>query len=119
MTIVGARVITGGVDTRADMPVAAALDRIGGLLGAGEFPVTPAGYAGLLSWLGGFGTVGLAGIEGAGSYRAGLARHARNPGRLAPVTSRPAVMSAATAGPGPTPRAPQGSNRGRQPDQRP
>jgi hypothetical protein len=41
----------------------------------GEFPVTPAGYARLLGWLGGFGTVGLAGIEGTGSYGAGLARH--------------------------------------------
>ena len=75
MTIVEARVITGGVDTHADMHVAAALDSIGGLLGVGEFPVTPAGYARLLGWLGGFGTVGLAGIEGTGSYGAGLARH--------------------------------------------
>ena len=75
MTIVEARVITGGVDTRADMHVAAALDPIGGLLGVEEFPVTPAGYARLLGWLGGFGTVGLVGIEGTGSYGAGLARH--------------------------------------------
>ena len=67
--------ITGGVDTHADMHVAAALDRTGGLLGVGEFPVTPAGYARLLGWLGGFGTVALVGIEGTGSYGAGLARH--------------------------------------------
>jgi transposase len=69
------RAITGGVDTHADMHVAAALDPIGGLLGAGEFPVTPAGYTRLLGWLGGFGTVALVGIEGTGSYGAGLARH--------------------------------------------
>ncbi len=75
MTIVEARVITGGVDTHAGTHVAAALDPIGGLLGVEEFPVTPAGYARLLSWLGGFGTVGLVGIEGTGSYGAGLARH--------------------------------------------
>ena len=76
LTIVeDARVITGGVDTHADMHVAAALDPIGGLLGVEEFPVTPAGYARLLGWLGGFGTVGLIGIEGTGSYGAGLARH--------------------------------------------
>ena len=67
--------ITGGVDTHADAHVAAALDPIGGLLGVGEFPATPAGYARLLGWLGGFGTVCLAGIEGTGSYGAGLARH--------------------------------------------
>jgi transposase len=76
MTIVeDARVITGGVDTHADTHVAAALDPLGGLLGVHEFPATAAGYADLLGWLGGFGTVALVGIEGTGSYGAGLARH--------------------------------------------
>ena len=70
MTIVKTRAITGGVDTHADVHVAAALDPIGGLLGVQEFPATAAGYAGLLSWLGGFGTVALVGIEGTGSYGA-------------------------------------------------
>jgi transposase len=70
-----ARAITGGVDTHADTHVAAALDPVGGLLGVGEFPATPAGYAQLLGWLDGFGTVCLVGIEGTGSYGAGLARH--------------------------------------------
>ncbi len=46
MTIVeDARAITGGVDTHADVHVAAALDPIGGLLGVEEFPATAAGYA--------------------------------------------------------------------------
>jgi transposase len=67
--------VTGGVDTHADTHVAAALDMVGGLLGVGEFPATPLGYVRLLAWLRGFGTVGLAGIEGTGSYGAGLARH--------------------------------------------
>ena len=74
------RAITGGVDTHADVHVAAALDPIGGLLGVREFPATAAGYGGLLSWLGGFGTVCLAGIEGTGSYGAGLARHVTTAG---------------------------------------
>jgi len=67
--------ITGGVDTHADMHVAAALNPIGGLLGVREFPATAAGYAELLAWLRSFGTVALAGVEGTGSYGAGLARH--------------------------------------------
>jgi transposase len=76
MTIVeDARAITAGVDTHAGAHVAAALDPLGGLLGVREFPATAAGYAELLSWLGGFGTVALAGVEGTGSYGAGLARH--------------------------------------------
>jgi transposase len=76
MTIVEDRpVITGGVDTHADMHVAAALDPIGGLLGVRELPATAAGYAGLLHWLAAFGDVALVGVEGTGSYGAGLARH--------------------------------------------
>jgi hypothetical protein len=68
------RAITGGVDTHADVHVAAALDPIGGLPGVREFPATTAGYGRLLDWPGGFGTVALVGIEGTGSYGAGLAR---------------------------------------------
>jgi len=75
VTIVETRAITGGVDTHADVHVAAALDPLGGLLGVAEFPATAAGYTRLLGWLGGFGTVCLVGIEGTGSYGAGLARH--------------------------------------------
>ena len=69
------RAITGGVDTHSEVHVAAALDPVGGLLGTREFPASAAGYAGLLGWLAGFGTIALAGIEGTGSYGAGLARH--------------------------------------------
>jgi transposase len=69
------RPVTGGVDTRAGTHVAAALDPAGGLPGVGEFPATAVCCARLPGWLGGFGTVCLAGIEGTGSYGAGLARH--------------------------------------------
>jgi transposase len=76
MTIVeDARVITGGVDTHSEVHVAAALDPVGGLLGTREFPASAAGYAGLLDWLGGFGDLALVGVEGTGSYGAGLARY--------------------------------------------
>ena len=76
MTIVEDRpVITGGVDTHADLHVAAALDPLGGLLGVQEFPATATGYAQLLDWLGGFGTIAVVGVEGTGSYGAGLTRH--------------------------------------------
>jgi transposase len=81
LTIVDeARAITGGVDTHAGSHMAAALDRIGGLLGVQEFPATPDGYARLLAWLRGFGAVSLAGIEGTGSYGAGLSRHITSAG---------------------------------------
>jgi transposase len=76
MTIVEDRpAITGGVDTHADVHVAAALDPVGGLLGVGEFPATATGYGSLLQWLAGFGDLAVVGVEGTGSYGAGLARH--------------------------------------------
>jgi transposase len=75
MTIVeGARSVTGGVDTHADVHVAAALDELGALLGTSSFPTTPAGYAELFDWLESFGPVTRVGIEGTGSYGAGLSR---------------------------------------------
>src|ERR671911_1004472 len=67
--------VTGGVDTHLDVHVAAALDHRGALLGVESFATTPAGYRGLLSWLRGFGALELVGIEGTGSYGAGLTRH--------------------------------------------
>jgi transposase len=66
--------ITAGVDTHLDVHVAAALDERGALLGVESFATTPQGYVELLGWLEGFGTVELAGIEGTGSYGAGLTR---------------------------------------------
>ncbi len=70
--------ITGGVDTHLDVHVAAALDERGGLLGVESFETTPAGYSALFDWLSGFGDVELVGVEGTGSYGAGLCRHLLN-----------------------------------------
>ena len=76
VTIVEERTaVTGGVDTHSEVHVAAALDSVGGLLGTREFPATAAGYASLLGWLGKFGDIALVGVEGTGSYGAGLARY--------------------------------------------
>ena len=76
MTIVEERTsVTGGVDTHSEVHVAAALDPVGGLLGTREFPATAAGYAGMLGWLEKFGDLALVGVEGTGSYGAGLARY--------------------------------------------
>ncbi len=67
--------ITGGVDTHKDFHVAAAVDSIGRTLGTEKFPATAAGYGELLAWLRGFGPLALIGVEGTGSYGAGLSTH--------------------------------------------
>jgi transposase len=68
------RAVTLGVDTHADVHVAAALDERGRRLGIYSVPSTPAGFADLVTWAGRFGPLEQAGIEGTGSYGAGLAR---------------------------------------------
>jgi len=67
--------VTGGVDTHADIHVAAAVCSTSHrLLGTASFAATPAGYVKLLAWLISFGLLDAVGIEGTGSYGAGLAR---------------------------------------------
>jgi transposase len=71
---VGCRVL-GGVDTHKDVHVAAVIDDVGRILANGEFPATRHGYRRLLAWLSGFGELVVVGVEGCGSWGAGLARH--------------------------------------------
>ncbi len=66
--------VIGGVDTHRDAHVAAAVDTAGRLLGVESFPATAAGYRQLVGWLHGWGELGCVGVEGTGSYGAGLAR---------------------------------------------
>ena len=75
-----AEVITVGVDTHKDIHVAVALDGLGRRLGALSVPTTPAGYKELVDWANGFGPLGRAGVEGTGSFGAGLTRFLRAEG---------------------------------------
>jgi len=66
--------VTLGVDTHAELHVAAALDERGRLLGTCTIPTTSAGFAELVRWAGQYGELAKVGMEGTGSYGAGLAR---------------------------------------------
>jgi transposase len=66
--------VTIGVDTHKDLHVAAARDQLGRRLATTQIPATSAGYAELLAWARGLGKVAAWGVEGTGSYGAGLAR---------------------------------------------
>jgi transposase len=66
--------ITLGVDTHKDIHVALALDGLGRRLGTLSIPTTPAGYEELVDWANGFGPLEGVGIEGTGSFGAGLTR---------------------------------------------
>jgi transposase len=64
-----------GVDTHADVHVAAALDPLGRLLGRLEVATNARGYAQLLRWSQSFRSSAVYGVEGTGAYGAGLARY--------------------------------------------
>jgi transposase len=81
--------VTGGVDTHADTHTVAALDGLGRLLGHETFETTKTGYARLLGWLVALGPVVAVGIEGSGSYGAGLARYLSSQGVRLVEVDRP------------------------------
>lgn len=66
--------VIGGVDTHAETHTAAVIDSVGRLLGSETFPASRRGYQQLLTWLTRHGQVVAVGVEGTGSYGAGLAR---------------------------------------------
>jgi transposase len=78
-----------GVDTHRDEHVAVAIDHLGARLGDYRFPTTSAGYEGLDCWSRGLGEVVAFGIEGTGSFGAGLARYLAGRGRSVIEVSRP------------------------------
>jgi transposase len=69
------RIVIGGIDTHKEIHVAAALDTNGAILGTEQFPTTRQGYRRLLTWMCAFGELRCVGIEGTGSYGAGITRH--------------------------------------------
>jgi transposase len=64
-----------GVDTHADTHTAVVVDGLGRVLGTLEVAATLDGYEELLSWACQFGWPSRAGVEGTGSYGAGLTRY--------------------------------------------
>jgi transposase len=81
--------VTIGVDTHKDLHVAAARDQLGRRLGTTMAPATSAGYAQLLAWARGLGEPVAWGVEGTGSYGAGLARFLAAHGQRVLEVNRP------------------------------
>lgn len=78
-----------GVDTHLDMHVAAVISYTGKLLGTLATPTNESGYAKLLTWARSLGCVRRAGVEGTGTYGAGLARVLREQGVEVLEVNRP------------------------------
>jgi transposase len=78
-----------GVDTHKDVHVAAICSALGASVAASSFPATAEGYQQLLAWARAAGVVRRAGVEGTGSYGAGLSRYLRGEGVEVIEVSRP------------------------------
>ena len=81
--------VTIGVGTHKDSHVAVALDALGRRLAELVTPATAAGYQQLHRWACGRGQVEAFGVEGTGSYGAGLARYLRRCGSRVIEVNRP------------------------------
>lgn len=83
------RRVSGGVDTHLDAHVAAVVDEVGRTLATREFSTDPAGYQQLLTWLRSYGELDGVGVEGTGSYGAGLTRFLVDAGVAVVEIARP------------------------------
>jgi transposase len=81
--------VTVGVDTHLDVHLAAVLDHTGRRCGTQAFAASTRGYVALVTWAERFGPVQRVGIEGTGTYGAGLARFVRAEGLEAVEVNRP------------------------------
>ncbi|WP_344672316.1 IS110 family transposase [Catenulispora yoronensis] len=78
-----------GVDTHADTHHAAVIDQLGRHLADAGFPATTTGYHALQTWLARIGDITAIGVEGTGSYGAGLTRHLHAAGLTVIEVNRP------------------------------
>ena len=90
--------IVGEVDSHRDTHVAAAVDTTGALLETASFAANGAGYSELAAWLSSLGALRRVGVEGAGSYGAGLARHLAAAGVCVVEVNRPNRQTRRRAG---------------------
>ena len=81
--------VYGGVDTHRDVHMVAVVDTAGRVLETMPFPADAAGYAKVGGWLRSQGRLIRVGIEGTGSYGAGLARHLTRAGVKVVEVNRP------------------------------
>ena len=78
-----------GVDTHKDVHAAAAISRAGVHLATTTVPASSKGYGALEAWAKSMGAVQAFGIEGTGSYGAGLSRFLRERGHTVVEVNRP------------------------------
>ena len=87
--VVHAPKIVVGVDTHKEEHVAVVIDKLGARMGQLTVPTTNTGYVALERWARTLGEIQAFGVEGTGSYGAGLARLLRGQGHIVIEVNRP------------------------------
>jgi transposase len=78
-----------GVDTHKHVHAAVVVNSLGARMGATTVPTSAKGYCDLATWACSFGAIKAFGIEGTGSYGAGLSRFLREQGHTVLEVNRP------------------------------
>jgi len=78
-----------GVDTHKYLHVAAVMDAVAGILATLTIPTDAGGFKQLLAWAESFGKIIVFGVEGTGSYGAGLSSYLRRHGYRVVEAGRP------------------------------
>lgn len=81
--------LTLGVDTHLNTHVAVLINHIGQVIDTQEFPVCITGYEKLYNWAKSFGNIKQAGLEGTGTYGAGLCKFLEEKGLKVFEVNRP------------------------------
>jgi transposase len=81
--------LTIGVDSHKDAHLAAAVDQLGRILATTSIPTTPQGFVQLERWASRLGQIDRFGIEGTGSFAAGLTRWLQERGYQVVEVTRP------------------------------
>lgn len=83
------QLVVGGVDTHKDVHVAAVIDGIGRIVATSSFPTTRLGERALCRWMRSWGRLERVGVEGTGTYGAGLCRYLESEGVTVVEVNRP------------------------------
>ncbi len=81
--------VFGGVDTHRDFHVGAVVDGVGRVVGSESFTADEPGYRRMVAWMQAKGRLVRVGVEGTGSYGAGLARYLSGAGVEVVEVNRP------------------------------
>lgn len=72
-----------------DLHVVAVIDQLGKLVETRSWPTNSTGYENMWEWMGRLGAIAVLGVEGTGSYGAGVTRYLQDHGAVIKEDNRP------------------------------